>query len=163
MENNKKNRNYYLAKSQSRIQLNIFLLTAAFTVFFFIISLKEELLFYKIFLIQLISSIPFLLTSTLSYAKVSYREKIKRWDRLGWISFIIGYAFLLNSIGILVGNIISLSISLIFFGISWALTIIYSLIDISYEKTVWKERVIKDSVFILLQIIFGVLVVLKII
>ncbi len=163
MENNGRNRNYYLAKSQSRIQLNIFLLTTAFTIFFIVISINKELLFYKIFLIQLIFSIPLLLTSILAYAKIAYREKIKRWDKLGWISFIIGYAFLLNSIGILVGNIISTIISLIFFSVSWALTIIYSLVDISYEKNTWKERITKDSFFILLQVIFGVLPVLKII
>jgi len=143
--------------------LNTFLLTLSIGVFFLTINLRQELLLQKILLAQLILSIPLLLTSTLSYSKIGYREKVEKWNLLGWITFVIGYAFLINVVGILVGNVLSVSLSLIFFATSWILTVTYSLVDISYEKTTLKERMSKDLLFILIQIVLGVLVVLKII
>jgi hypothetical protein len=157
------NRLNYPTKAQTRMQLNGFLLSISMTGFFIIIGLRQELFLQKILLLQQLLSIPLILTSSLAYSKVAYREKVEKWDRLGWITFIIGYAFLMNVVGILIGNLISKSISLLFFAASWLLTIIYSGVNIHYGKTTFKERAIKDLLFISLQLFFGVFVVLKIV
>jgi hypothetical protein len=102
------------------------------------------------------------LTSTLSYSKIGYKKQTENWDTLGWICFTFGYAFLLNVVGILVGNLISVPLALIFFASSWILILIYSIVDINYDHTVVQKRAVKYIMFILIQILFGVFVVLKI-
>jgi len=150
-------------KASSRIALNTRLIALTFSIFFLTINLRQELFSQKIVLLQLILAIPLLLTSTLAYSKVSYRERTNRWEILSWITFVLGYSFLLNIVGILVGNIAGVLLATIFFVASWILTLTYSLIDISYNKSVIKERLVKDGIFILIQLTFGLLVVLKLI
>jgi len=151
------------AKASTRIALNRSLLAIIISVFFLIINLREEILFQKILTVQLVLAIPLFITSILSYSKIGYRNEIKRWNILGYITFIFAYAFMLNVIGILLGDIVGVAIALIFFASSWILTLTYSFVDISYDKSVIKERIIKDSLFISIQIILGVLVVLGVI
>ena len=147
-------------KASSRIALNTRLLAIAIGIFFLTINLRAELLFQNILVIQLVMSIPLFLTSTLSYSKIGYRSKVERWDTLGWVTFIFGYAFILNVIGILIGKTISLEISIIFFIFSWILTLIYSSVEISYNRSAIKERLTKDTLFIIIQFILGLMVVL---
>ena len=151
------------AKASNRIALNTRLLAVLITVLFLTINLKRELLLQHILAFQFIVPIPLLVTSILAYSKVSYREKVERWDKLGFITFILGYAFLLNVIGILIGNLISVGLALTFFLVNWILALVYSAVDISYDRSIIKERAIKDVALILIQLVFGVLVVLKVI
>jgi hypothetical protein len=149
-------------KSKNRITLNTSLLSIAVGIFFLTINLRSELLLIRGLVIQLVLAIPLLFTSILSYAKVGYRKKTRKWDTLGFLTFSFAYAFILNVIGILLANIVSLQISLIFFASSWILAIIYSIIDTSYKRRVIKERIVKDLIFISIQLFFGVFVVLGI-
>jgi hypothetical protein len=148
------------SKASSRIALNTSLLTVAIGIFFLTINLREEVLLQKIVAIQLVLPIPLFLTSTLAYSKIGYRMQIEKWDTLGWMTFILGYAFLLNVIGILIGYISGIVVAMIFFACSWILAVIYSLVDITYNKSAIKERLCKDILFISIQFVFGVLVVL---
>jgi len=102
-------------KASSRIALDRSLLAVVIGVFFLTINLKEELLFQKILSLQLILAIPLFITSILAYSKVGYRKKIERWNMLGWITFIFGYAFLLNVIGILIGEVTGIMMAILFF------------------------------------------------
>ena len=148
-------------KATSRIAMNSRLIAVITAVFFLIINLKIEILTQNgLLALQLVLAIPFLFTSTLAYSKLGYRKETKRWNTLGWITFIIGYAFMLNTIGILVGRYVDVLFGVLFFLANWILTIIYSLIDISYEKSAIKERLVKDSFFILIQIFFGLFILL---
>jgi hypothetical protein len=149
-------------KAAARMNLNTFLLSTAIFAFFTTINLRKELLFQPLLLIQLTLSIPLLLLSTLAYSKLGYREQTERWNLLGWVAFILGYAFILNVIGILVANAISTVLSVIFFVSSCGLALVYSAVDISYRKTVLRERVIKDLLFITVQVCLGLLVALKV-
>lgn len=151
------------AKASSRIAINRTLIGVVIGVFFLTINLREELLFQKVLALQLVLAIPLLLTSMFAYAKIGYRKKTKRWNTLGWITFIISYSFLLNIIGILLGDIIDKGLSVIFFISSWILIVIYSLVDISYDKNVITERIIKDGLFILITLVLGLLVVLGVV
>jgi hypothetical protein len=149
-------------KAASRIELNSDLLQVAIGAFFVIITMRAELLNSMPLLVQLVASIPLLLTSPLADSKVRYKKDTDIWNRLGWVTFIIAYAFLLNTIGILIGIWISVGVSLIFFALSALLTVIHSVIEVKYDKKSIKERLIKDSLFISVHIVFGVLVVLKV-
>jgi len=150
------------AKASNRISLNRVLLSIAIGAFFLTVNLNEELLFEKILVLQLVLSIPLLLTSTLAYSKVGYRRKFQKWNGMGWLTFALGYAFLLNVIGILLAKTSGITISIIFFASSWFLAIAYSLVDISYDRAVIRERIYKDLLFILVQVFLGLFVALNI-
>lgn len=145
-------------KANSRITLNTRLLAIAIGIFF-VINLRPELLTMRTLVIQLVLSIPFLLTSTLSYSKMSYKKQIENWNTLSWVTFNVGYSFIVNAIGILLGRF-NVGISLLFFVTSWVLTFIYSYIYLRYEKDKLTERIIKDGLCILIQLFLGLFVVL---
>jgi len=147
-------------KSSNRINLNTSLLSIVVGIFFLTINLRSELLLIDGLVIQLVLSIPLLFTSILAYTKLGYRREVAKWDTLGFITFSIAYAFILNVIGILLAHMVSVQVSITFFVSSWILAVIYSLVDISYRKGRIKERVIKDLIFISIQFFFGLLVVL---
>lgn len=151
------------SKASARIALNRTLIGIVIGVFFLTINLRKELFFQKALVLQLVVSIPFLLTSILAYSKVAYRTKTEKWNNLAWFTFIVGYAFIINIIGILLASIAGKAIAIIFFASSWILSITYSLVDISCDKKAIKERVVKDALFILITTILGAFVALGII
>ena len=151
------------SKAANRVSLNRSLLAIVIGIFFLTLNLKQELLSQKILALQLILAIPLFTISMLAYSKVGYRKEIKGWNILGWVTFTFGYAFLFNVIGILVGEFIGVTLALAFFATSWILMLIYSFVDINYNKSVIKERIIKDSLFILIQLLLGVFVVIGLI
>lgn len=148
------------SKSASRIALNTSLLSVAVGIFFLVVTLRFQLILPEIVAIQLVLPIPLLLTSILSYSKVGYRQRVERWDTLGWMTFILAYALILNVIGILLAGTVSLRVSLVFFAASWIMTAVYSLVDISYQRDHLRERLAKDALFVLTQLVLGVMVVL---
>jgi hypothetical protein len=147
-------------KSSSRIALNTSLLSVAVGIFFLVVSLKAQLIVPQLVAAQLVFPIPLLLTSILAYSKVGYRSQTERWDALGWITFVLAYAMILNVIGILLNTTVSEAVSVSFFGLSWAMAVIYSLVDISYAREHARERMAKDALFIGTQAVLGLLVVL---
>ena len=148
------------SKASSRVALNRSLLAMIVGVFFLTINLTPELLEKKILAFQLIISMPLLVTSILAYSKIGYHHRTERWNWLGWATFTIAYAFILNVVGILIAQIIGAGLSLIFFAASWICMIFYSGTDISYHKPQIRERLLKDGLFVAIQFFFGVLVVL---
>lgn len=151
------------SKAASRIALNTALLSVSVGIFFLVVSLRAQLILPQLVAAQLVFPIPLLLTSILSYSKIAYRDRVERWDTLGWVSFVIGYALILNVIGILLDGTVSETVSLAFFGLSWGMTLLYSAVDVSYERDHLRERLVKDSLFIGLQVAFGALVVLGVV
>lgn len=151
------------SKAASRIALNTSLLSVAVGIFFLIVTLRAQLIVPQLVAVQLVFPIPLLFTSILSYSKVGYQSKTDRWDTLGWITFIIAYALILDVIGILLGETVGDTVSLLFFAASWGMTLVYSAVDISYERDHLNERVVKDALFVGIQLVFGVLVVLGVV
>lgn len=149
-------------KASQRIAINRSLLGVIITAFFLTINLKKEILFENVLTLQLVLAIPLFLFSMFAYSKMAYRKEIKRWNFFAFSTFIMAYSFVLNITGILIGKFINVNIALIFFGFTWILALTYSFIDISYDKSVIKERIVKDSILISLQFVFGVLIVLGI-
>ncbi|MFC1656457.1 hypothetical protein ACFL14_00610 [Patescibacteria group bacterium] len=145
------------AKASNRVGINRSLIAIAIGIFFLTVNLKKQILMEEILALQLVLSIPMLLVSTLAYTKLGYREKTEKWNILAWVTFIFGYTFLLNIIGILLNEVVGLNIALIYFIVTWLVSLAYSVIDISYNRPVWKERLIKDIFFTLILIIFGIL------
>jgi len=148
-------------KSNARLFMNTTLIGVAFTIFTLLVTLQTSTLANNEFLtMQLVLSIPFLLTSTLADTKLSYTKHEKHWDTLGWSNFIIGYGFLLNVVGILVYHLIGFWPALTFFLVNMALMMLYSAVQISYDRTAMYRRVAKDMVFIAVLLFFGIMQIL---
>jgi hypothetical protein len=76
---------------------------------------------------------------------------------LGYITFLLAYTFLINSIGILLMTLLSFWIVAIFYSINILSALAYSAIEISYDRSKIKERVVKDLFFIALIVLLGIL------
>jgi len=148
-------------KSKARLSVNLSLLLVAFTIFTFIATINPDMLAKEIFLtLQLVCAIPLLLASTLARSKLVYSGERKRFSVFAFVTFLVAYTFLINSIGILLFSLVSSFVAWIFFGINIITAVSYSAIEVSYNKSNLKERIIKDVAFIILIVILGILPVL---
>lgn len=152
------------SKSNSKLAITTRLIGVAFTIFVFIITIKPQIFFQKnIVALELILSIPFLLTSALSFSKLSYAPNFKQWDFLSWITFLIGYTFLLNIVGILAADYLNFFIAMVFFLVNWILSLVYSFMGVYPSWKLGKRDIFKNAFFIVLQIVLGVLPALGVI
>lgn len=147
-----------IAKAKSRIDINVALLSISFLLFTLIVTINPELLSNKPLLAaELTLTIPLLITSALARTKNIDPSKKRVWDKFGFVTYTIAYGFLISVIGIFLGFIVSAQISLIFFGANILMALLYSVINIASDKKKVLSRFYKDSLFILILIIFGVL------
>jgi hypothetical protein len=134
------------------------LLGICFTVFTFLIAINQEILKNNIFIsLQIVCAIPFFMTSLLAKIKGSRMIGENIWDSLGYQTYILGYAFLINVVGIFLISFISLLAGIIFFFINIVLAIVYSYVEVYYNKKRLKERIIKDLEFLIIIIFLGIL------
>ncbi len=151
----------YHKKGETRLTLNARMMGINFTIFILLISINSSILRVDQFLtMQLILSMPFLYTSSLARSRMSYTShpvQEQRWDILGWLTFLIGYTFTLDCIGLLTAHYVAPYLAIVFFVANWILSISYALIEIWNDPKYWTERVVKESAFIVLQVFFGLL------
>jgi len=146
---------FYKSKAEFRNFINLTLLGACFTIFALIISIKPELLKNNPYLaFQLVASIPLMMVSILARSKFWIHEK--GFDMLGFGAFTLGYVFLLNVVGILLINFVSFFIGIAFLLVSIICALVYSSVNVYYDRKSLKERMMKDGIFILLIILLGV-------
>lgn len=145
-------------KSKLRLDVNRTLLAISFTVFALIISINPSLLKNSLIVsLQLTISIPLFLSSIFARSKLAHAKEINLWENYGFVTFLVGYAFLIN----VVGNLLSISagifLGLAFFGVNMVLPIVYSCIEVKENKYKFWSRFRKDFIFILLIVLGGVL------
>jgi O-antigen/teichoic acid export membrane protein len=151
-------------KSSSKLAITVRLIGVSFVIFIFIITIKPQIFFQEeIVALELILSIPFLLTAALSFSKLSYAPKSRQWDFLSWVTFLIGYTCLLNVIGIIVATSLNIFLALVFFIVNWVLSLAYSYTDSYPKRRLSRKDVFKNLFFILLQFLLGVLPALGVI
>jgi hypothetical protein len=149
-------------KSNARILMNTCLLLIVFAILAFVATKNFDLLRFNNFLaIQLTLSIPFLMTSTLANSKLTYTLHEIHWDNFGWATYIIGYAFLLNSIGILLADMVGSFLALVFFAATVCLSLVYSAVEVSYNKNCMNRRLAKDLLFFIIIFLLGILPILS--
>ncbi|MFH0873605.1 MAG: hypothetical protein V1846_02055 [Candidatus Komeilibacteria bacterium] len=152
---------HQLIKAQSKMTVNLYLLTIAFTIFTFIITINPSLVRNNIFLaLQLTLAIPLLISSVFVRARISYATKEINWDRYGYVLFIVAYSFLINVVGILLAALVYVFIAWIFFGVNILCALLYSTIEIIEDHARVKSRVYKDGLFIAILFVLGILPIL---
>lgn len=137
------------------------LLGAVVSMFFLVASINPKILTQDpILALQMVLAVPFLVTACIASTFIGKEENRMLWYNFGWFTFMIGYVFTLNSIGIIISSITSIMIGMVFFIFSCALPLVYSFLLVKYEDAKASERFVKDGIFIFFQIILGLLVAL---
>jgi hypothetical protein len=102
-------------------------------------------------------AIPLFLSSIFARTKLSYAKKPIMWDRFGFITFILGYSFLISAIGIILTSITNSYLGMMFFALNCLMAVSYSIFEVIEDKTKLSKRIFQDMTFIILIIIFGIL------
>ncbi len=124
----------------NKFYLNRTLLAISFTVFALIVSLDKSLF----------------LSSTFARSKTD-EKNVVRWENYAFFTFLIGYSFLLNVVGLLLSNAVSPLLGLLFFLVNILTASTYSFMKILDNKIKMKTRLLKDGFFLLLILLGGVL------
>lgn len=142
---------YAARKGSDRIQINNLLAAVCVGSVSILLTLKTEFSTKSLVLLQFAFSIPALVSSSLAYAKVSYRKKAEYiiWDRLGWIFHSFGYILILNAIGLLLHGYGFIYPSLLFITFTVFVFVIYSCVDIFLDVSRWKEKLFKLFLYVL--------------
>ncbi|MFA6073693.1 MAG: hypothetical protein WC758_06260 [Candidatus Woesearchaeota archaeon] len=145
-------------KGRIHLDINLWMFSVAITIFIFILATNPAMLRSTLaFPIQITFAIPLFITSIFARSKLVRSKKTAMWDNYGTITFLLGYACIVNVIGILLAYFINLKIGLIFFLFSIFISLIYSVLDVIEDDYKWKRRVVKDLGFIILLIVGGIL------
>ena len=146
-------------KAESKLNVNLWLLGIAFTLFTFIIAVNPNLLRDNIFLsLQLTLAIPFLMSSIFARTKLLHTDSNhKIWDIYGFITFIMAYSFLINVVGIFLATLISPTTGIIFFSANILFALAYSIVEVKSCREGVFSKILKDSLFIILVLLLGVI------
>jgi hypothetical protein len=143
-------------KSSMYVAITSRLLGLATTIFILMLTIKSELLSNFIITSQLVLSIPFLLGSMLSCAKIIGAVSLKKYVIMFRATNATAIALLFNTLGLLVSMYISRVMGILFF-IS-LLGVFFFLIALDYRKT----RLYSEGITFVLIVLLGLLPVLKV-
>jgi hypothetical protein len=150
-------------KVDTRNLVDVTLMGIAIALFGLIITIKPELLTESIFLgIQLALIIPFFLCGLLSRIKEATYSDSHRWRELARISFIIGYGFFINILGLILAFVAPIYLSISFFAIDLLLTAVRAGVVISYNPEGFKERIAREITQLLIIVFMGILPALRV-
>jgi len=128
-------------KSANKVTINSFMMGSLFFVLTLIITLDPNR-FSSLVIYQLVLAIPLLYISSLAYSKIGYWKDTYEWDVLGWFTNTLGNLFVLNAIGLVAAKF-NTTLAYIYFSLICVLHIIYTLINIKYNKEVWYHKLFK--------------------
>lgn len=143
-------------KSSMYLTVSSRLFGLATTVLILILTIKSELLSDYSITAQLVLSIPLLIGSMLSDAKIIDSESLKRYYFLNRISTAVAFGLLFNTLGLLISKYVSQMLGLYFFLI--LLIIFFIMIFLNFDK----RKLFSEGLTILVIIFLGVLPSLKV-
>lgn len=151
-----------IVKADTRININSMLVAVSATVLFIISAINPSLFIQEFWLaLQLVLIIPLLITSSLAYSKLGYKKETRRWNTLGWVCFVIGFAFMINVTAILMNALGLMQIGLILIAVNFLLIFIYAVFDHKYGDGSIAEEILKYFLLVIIQIVFGLGVILN--
>ena len=145
-------------KAITRVTINSFMVGSLFFILTLIWTMNPEK-FSSWVIIQLVLAIPLLFVSSLAYSKIGYWKETKLWDRFGWFTNNLGNIFVLNVVGLITSTLFQ-TLSLIYFGLTISLMLIYSIINIYYLPDQFSSKLFKFLFFVVVMILGGILPVL---
>jgi len=146
-------------KSISRVTINGAMMGSLFFILTLIWTLGPEK--FNIYIIaQLVLAIPLLFISSLAYAKVGFRSKIRLFDRFGWLTTVLGNNFILNVAGLIAATF-SKTLSVIYFSLVFALILIYYAINVFHYGDSLKEELTKVFIILVIILLGGILPLIR--
>jgi len=142
-------------KADRRQHLNISFFEISILIFILTVEFGHQN--YFTVPLELGLAIPLFLSSIFARTKLSYAKKPIMWDRFGFITFILGYSFLISAIGIILTSITNSYLGMMFFALNCLMAVSYSIFEVIEDKTKLSKRIFQDMTFIILIIIFGIL------
>ena len=148
-------------KKAAELQMNMsmWMLNIAFLMFTFIATFRPELLHNLLFAFQLVLVIPCMLASAFGRTKIAETGD-ERWENFDYIYWAIGYAFLINTVGILLGITVSGLVGIIFLFMNIIIAFSYSAFAVVHEPATAARRFKKDLFFTGILIVMGLLPIL---
>jgi len=110
------------------------LLNVSITIFVLILTIKSGLLEKEIIVLQLVLSVPFLLISMITNAKIVDRGSLKDYYLLNRITNSIGISLMINGVGLLVANYTARYIGVVFFAVTIFLLSLLLYLDFNKRK-----------------------------
>ncbi|MBU1751038.1 MAG: hypothetical protein KKA73_25425 [Chloroflexi bacterium] len=155
---NREGQDLIRVKGSDRIQINNILAAACITILSVLLGLSGQQ-FSDWMVIQLAVAIPLLVTSSLAYAKVSYRDakEYPIWDSLGWATLSLGYIMILNALTIILYTSSYSTASWWFVGTAALLFVAYSALDVKANRKRLREKGWKLGFYLALMFLGGVL------
>ncbi|MHA1266851.1 MAG: hypothetical protein ACTSRS_16560 [Candidatus Helarchaeota archaeon] len=149
-----------VVRAEINVAENSRLLAVAIAIFVVIFIYKDVIpvALFGWVIAQLVLSFPLFYKSSDGYEKLAYRDELK-WKWFAKLLNSTGTALVFNAIAIIIYSF-SLAFSLIFFGVTWGIEIIYSILDIKERRANFKKRLFKSLWYLSLQIIFGLGIIL---
>jgi hypothetical protein len=128
-------------KGSNRIQVNNILSAVCLAALSVLLSQSGERLSDWV-IGQLGLAIPFLVTSSLAYAKICYRTgpECDLWDGLGWFTHSVGYIMILNATTILLHLKGYATSAWLFLGVTVLVFVLYSVLDIVAKRSRLVEK-----------------------
>lgn len=138
-------------KGSDRIQVNNILAAACVAILSVLLGLSDQR-FSNWMVLQLAAATPLLVTSSLAYAKICYRDmrEYAIWDNLGWVTLSLGYTMLLNSLALMLYSSSYSAVTWWFVGASALLFAVYSVLDIAANRKRLKEKGLKLTFYLAL-------------
>lgn len=148
-------------KGSDRIQINNILSAVCVGVLSVLLGLSESK--QSVWMIgQLAIAIPFLVTSSLAYAKTCYRnrDEYSIWDNMGWWTHSIGYIMILNAVTIMLYQAGYQVVAWLFLGATVSLFLAYSIRDVVMKKRRLREKGSKLVIYLMFIFVGSILPIL---
>lgn len=143
-------------RSSMYVAISSRLLGLATTIFILILNIKSELLSSFIITSQLVLSIPLLLGSMLSYAKITNEESLNKYYLFNRITTALAFGLLFNTMGLLISKYVSQTIGIMFFVGLIGIFLTMMIIDID------KKKIFNEGLTSLIILFLGLLPALNI-
>jgi hypothetical protein len=151
MVEKKKSDKNYSARSSTNMALTTRLFGVLLTVFILILTVKSELLQYKIITLQLVLAIPITFISMVINSKIHNEKSFFKYRTLNIITASFSISLILNALGLLITKYVSVYAGILFFIV---LIIAYGLFFIIDYKD---RKVFNEMIIIIMLFIFGLL------
>ncbi|MEI6237370.1 MAG: hypothetical protein WCP03_02100 [Candidatus Saccharibacteria bacterium] len=144
-------------KASIRIGVNSTLISASFVIFVLLFTLNPQILKEnKIIAIQIVMSIPLLVSATLARTRSIYAKRhLGLYKIFHALCFETAYAMVINSVGLLLSMYTDAYIVIIYFIVNITLALVFSILEIAENSGKTKERLWKDGLFIAVIVLFG--------
>jgi hypothetical protein len=150
-------------KANIRLNINLRLLTVSFAIFALTISLNISLFKENILVpMQLVLTIPLLMTSIFARSRLVHSRRADLWEKFGFLTFVISYAFLINVVGILISITLGSIFGLVFLFFNIFMAMSYSIFEVIEERAKITSRILKDLFFAFILLFGGILPSLKV-